>query len=307
MKRLYFVTIILFSTALLVLFVFYNRYANSYKEEQTGSYISRNIDIFNENLSFEKQYALSLSLYASKNKRIKRALETDDQKLALEEIAHFLDEIQGTTGISNIDIQLHTRDLRAFARSWEKGNYKGVKLGGFRKGLVKVKRTKKPFVSIELGKRLNIKAISPILDKNRHFIGSIEIIMDFRNIKKRLQKFDLNALGLLDKKFISIAVDLKDNAQVGKYYVLEKTFPHTLYQRLKRHQEIFSDQKFYHDIDGRIVVLVPMKSVGIEDVGVIALSMRSGQAVSDTLRWEETLPQDTTYQFSHSKREVSIK
>ena len=307
MKRLYFVTIILFSTALLVLFVFYNRYANSYKEEQTRSYISRNIDIFNENLSFEKQYALSLSLYASKNKRIKRALERDDQKLALDEIAHFLDEIESTTGISNIDIQIHTRDLRAFARSWEKGNYKGIKLGSFRKGLVKVKRTKKPFVSIELGKRLNIKAISPILDKDGYFMGSIEIIMDFRNIKKRLQKFDLNALGLLDKKFIDIAVDLKDNVRVGRYYVLEKTFPYALYQRLKRHQEVFGDQKFYHDIEGRIVVLVPMKSVGIEDVGVIALSMRSDQAVSDALHWEETLPQDTTYQFSHSKREVHIK
>ncbi len=307
MKRLYFVTVIFFATGLLVLFVFYNRYANSYQEEQMDRYISKNIDILNENLAFERQYALSLSLYASKNKRIREALRTDDQKLALQEIDRFLREIRDTAGIFNIDIQVHTETLRAFARNWDKSDYKGTELGSFRKGLVRVKQNRKPFVSIELGKRLNIKAISPILDQNGYFMGSIEVIMDFRNIKKRLRKFNMRVLGLLNEKFIDIAVDLRNNVKIGKYYILEKTFPKVLYQRLKRHPKVLDDQKFYHRVEGRIIVLVPMKSVGIEDVGIIALSMRADSMASEIAKSSDPVPNDATYTFEHNKREVHIK
>ena len=307
MKRLYFVTVVFFATGILLLFVFYNRYANSYQEEQIDRYISKNIDILNENLSFEKQYALSLSLYASKNKRISEALRTDNQKIALQEINHFLREIRDTAGISNVDIQVHTETLRAFARNWDKSDYKGTALGSFRKGLVRVKKSKKPFVSIELGKRLNIKAISPIVDQNEHFIGSIEVIMDFKNIKKRLRKFNMRVLGLLDERFIDIAVDLRHNVKIGKYYILEKTFPEQLYQRLKRHPEILDGKKFYHEVEDRIIVLVPMKSVGIEDVGIIALSMRADSMASEIAKSSDPVPNDTTYTFEHNRREVHIK
>jgi len=306
MKRLYFVTVIFFVTALLVLFVFYNRYASSYKEEQIDRYVSKNIDILNENLVFERQYALSLSLYISKNKHIKQALETEDQALALQEIDSFLKEIRNTTGIANIDIQVHTSALRAFARNWDHSNYKGTRLDNFRKGLVRVKESRRPFVSIELGKRLNIKAISPILDEQQ-FVGSIEVIMDFKNIKKRLKKFNLNILGLLDEKFIAIAVDLQHNTRVGKYYLLEKTFPQVLYQKLRKYPQIFDSKHFYHSIEGRIIVLVPMKSVGIEDVGVIALSMPADGAAAELSSAGNTMPNDTAYRFEQSQREVTIK
>lgn len=153
--------VIILLMVLLILFVVYNRYSGYYQEQQTLKYIERNVEILNENLEFEKRYALSLSLYVSKNKAIQKALITSNQKQALNEMHAFLEEIKVATGISNIDVQIHTKTLKALARNWDNSKYLGTQLGGFRKGLVQVKKTKLPLVSIELGKRLNIKASPP--------------------------------------------------------------------------------------------------------------------------------------------------
>lgn len=306
MRNIYLLLTILFTTILLILFVFYNRYSNYYEDEKINAYISKNIEILNENLSFEKRYALSLSLFVAKNENIKKALRENNQKLALSEIEKFLKDMKHSTGISNIDIQIHTKDLRAFARNWDKSDYFGAKLGSFRKGLVRVKKSKKPFVSIELGKRLNIKAISPILDKEGNFIGSIEVIMDFQNIQKRLRKFDLKMLPLLNERFIGIAVDLKNHKKIEGYYVVEKNYPKELYEKLKKNSYIFKDKKFFHIVDNKIIVLVPMLSVGIEDVGVIALCMDAKYSEMDVSKRDIDF-ENESYKFNKNYREVIIR
>jgi len=298
---------IAFITLLLILFVFYNRYRAYYEDEKTDTYISKNIDILNNNLNFEKRYALSLSLFISQNQIIKKALHVNDQSMALKEIAKFTNEIEKSAGISNIEIQVHTKDLEAFARNWDNSNYLGVKLGGFRKGLVKVKKTKEPFVSIELGKRLNIKAISPIFDEKHEFMGSVEIIMNFKNVEKRLKKFDLKMMPLLDKKFIDVAIDLRKNKQIDKYFLVEKEYSEELYDKLLNNSDLFKNDKFYYKIDKKIIVLVPMLSVGIQDVGLIVLCMNAKHNNDYTQPSIDVAEQINRYEFSNSRREVIIK
>ncbi len=300
MKKIYLPLIVLFSTILLILFVFYNRYSNYYKDEQISRYVSKNIEILNENLEFEKRYALSLSLMVSKNNTLKEALKADNKDVALKELELVINEIEQTTH-TKIDIQIHTKDLKAFARSWDRSNYYGADLS-FRRGLKIVKKSQAPFVSIELGKRLNIKAISPIFYKDR-YIGSIEVIMGFAGIKKRLKKFGLTILGLLDKKYIDVAVDLKDNARVANYYVVEKSYPKELFNLLQKNRYILDGKKFYYKIGKDIVAIIPMKSVGIIDVGKIALLMRAEQKQEMTV----AQPSLINYEFKGTKRKVIIK
>ncbi len=300
MKKIYLPLIVLFSTILLILFVFYNRYSNYYKDEQISRYVSKNIEILNENLEFEKRYALSLSLMVSKNNTLKEALKANNRAVALKELELVIKEIEKTTH-TKVDIQIHTKDLKAFARSWDKSNYYGADLS-FRRGLKIVRKSKAPFVSIELGKRLNIKAISPIFDKDR-YIGSIEVIMGFAGIKKRLKKFGLTILGLLDKKYINVAVDLINNPKIGNYYIVEKSYSKELFNLLKNNSYILNGKKFYYQINRSIVAIIPMKSVGIIDVGKIALLMNSEQK-QDFSTMQATL---NNYQFKGKKREVIIK
>lgn len=307
MKKFYIFAIVTFIFTLFVLSLFYNKYSASYEEELRNSYISKNIDILNDNLNTEKRYALSLSLLLSQNENIKTALRNSHQNLALEEIRKITSQIKNSTNIENIDIQIHTKDLKAFARSWETGDYFGVELSSFRKGLVKVKETKKPFASIELGKRLNIKAISPIL-KDSEFIGSIEVIMNFKNIEKRLKKFNLDMLVLLDEKHIDIAVDVKNNQKIGSYYIVEKEFSQELYAILEKNKNFFKDDTFYKIYENRIIAFVPMKSVGIQDVGLIVLSMGTQKDDTYSYSYDNNDFENDIYTFNPSKkREVTIK
>ena len=307
MKKLYMLILFLFAIVLLILLVFYNRYSFAYEEEKSHDYISKNIDILEENLNLEKQYALALSLMISKNKAIQNALVSNNQQLALYEIHKILNDIKTSTKIDNIDIQIHTRDTRAFARNWDTSDYFGVKLDAFRKGLLRVKETKEPFVSVELGKRLNIKAISPIFDEERNFIGSIEVIMDFKNIKKRLKKFNLSMIALLDKKYIDIAVDLKEHKQLGNYFVVEKNYSHGLFEKLEKNSKILLKERFFYKIDDDVIALVPMKSLGIEEVGVIALAIGSVDKVVYTYSLDELTLENSEYIYNANNREVIIK
>ena len=307
MKKIYLFTFISFVTTLVILSLYYNEYSAYYKDEQINAYISKNIDILKENLNFEKQYSLSLSLFISKNSTVKNALLSNNQAIALAEIDNFLQEIKKATSITNIDIQIHTKKLEAFARSWDKSNYLGINLAGFRKGLRQVKKTKKSFVSIELGERLNIKAISPILDNNGNFIGSVEIIMNFENIEKRVKKFDLDMIVLLDKKFEDIAVNLKKNKRIDKYIVVEDKYSKNLLTLLEKHKEIFGKEKFYYKIESKIIVFVPMLNIGIDDIGVIIVSMDMGDNnLNHKIHRTHTFD-NTIYTFNKNKREVIIK
>ncbi|MCF6172194.1 MAG: cache domain-containing protein [Campylobacteraceae bacterium] len=309
MKKIYLLFIALLVFILFVILVFYNIYARSYTQEKINDYISKNVEILNENLDTEKRYALSLSLLISQNPILKEALKKNSQKVALLKIKNILKNIKKSTHTDNIDIQVHTKDLRAFARSWDKSNYFGVKLGSFRKGLVIVKKSKEPFVSIELGKRLNIKAISPILDKNGIFLGSIEVIMDFSNIKKRLKKFNLKMIILLDKKFIHIAVDLKNHKKIDKYYIIGKKFDKKLYTNLVKNLYIFQRKKPYYILGKNIITVLPMKSVGIQDVGFIVLCMSAKQNNPySSYTAQEINQENSIYRFNKAKkRDVIIR
>lgn len=309
MKKIVFIILFTFLILLAGLLAFYSRYSLAYEQEKLSDYVSKSVDIFNDQLNVQKRYALSLSLMMSKNKILKDALGENNQTKALQEMGNILTDIKLSTGIDNIDIQMHTRDLRAFARNWDKSQYLGTPLGSFRKGLVKVKKLQSSFVSIELGKRLNIKAISPILDDKKNFLGSIEVIMDFQNIKARLEQLNMKMLALLEKEYIDIAVDLKKHKMLKDYYVVEKNYSQELFSLLNKNQEVLDNQKFFYEIDSKLITFIPMKSVGIEDVGVIALCIDANQKHNfSPAPTQSILFENQQYKFEQKyKRDVSIK
>ncbi len=305
MKKIYFPLITFFVTILLILFVFYNRYNSDYKEQRVNEAISKNVDILYENLSYEKMYAQSLAIMLSKDNTIIKSLKENNQKLALKRLKEFLQELKISANIDYIDIQIHTKDLKAFARSWDSRNYFGESLKSFRKGLVKVAKTKKSFVSIELGKRLNIKAISPIFE-NTNYIGSIEVISSFKGLKKHLKKFDLAILGLLEKKYLKIAIDLKNNQKIDNFVVIEKQFNKELFKILQNNTQIFKKDRFFYNINNKIITILPMKNIGLDDIGLIVLMMPSLTNLQ-SFPSRDYEKENREYQFNKSSRKVIIK
>lgn len=202
----------------LISFTFYIL-LNINNQKRLISNLENSLIITKNLLEEEKRYALSLSILLSQDEELITAYKNNNREKAFYVINK---KINGLKKLQNslFEVQIHTKDLSTYLRSWDFSK-KDIPLSSFREGLVKVKKEKKPLVSIELGKRLNIKAISPII-KNNEFIGSIEVIIGFNYLEKELKDKGYNLDIFLNKKYLNIATTLKNNPKIGKYVLVNK-------------------------------------------------------------------------------------
>ncbi|PHO16172.1 hypothetical protein CPH92_03070 [Malaciobacter marinus] len=165
----------------------------------------------------QKRYALSLSILLSEDKEIVNSFLNNNRVETFNVVNRKIKTLKKLQN-SNLEVQIHNKDLSTYLRSWDL-SIKDIPLSSFRKGLVKVKEEKKPIVSIELGKRLNIKAISPIKN-NGKYIGSLEVIVGFKYLTKQLKQKGSTLYVLLNKKYLNIATNLKDNPKIDNYLLV---------------------------------------------------------------------------------------
>ena len=168
-------------------------------------------------LEEEEQHALSLSVLLSQDKTFLEAFYQNNREKAFEVINEKINSLKKLQGY-NFEVQVHNKNLHTYLRSWDY-SIKDVPLAFFRKGLVLVKEQKKPLVCIEIAKRLNIKAISPII-KNGQFEGSIEVIESFEHLRKKLAEHGYALFILLNKKYLNITTSLKGHPIVSNKFIL---------------------------------------------------------------------------------------
>lgn len=189
----------------------------SYSKKQTLQSLDNALFLTRNLLEEEQQHALSLSVLLSQDKTFLEAFYSNDRKKAFEILQQKITSLKKLQGY-NFEVQVHDENLHTYLRSWDY-SVQGVPLASFRKGLVRVKKSKKPLVSIEVGKRLNIKAISPIM-KDGAFKGSIEVIENFEHLRKTLAEHGYALYILLNQKYLNIATRLKDNPTVLHKFLL---------------------------------------------------------------------------------------
>ncbi|NVJ53765.1 MAG: hypothetical protein HWD90_08705 [Campylobacteraceae bacterium] len=211
--------IILFITSFFVVLIFYflnnlNNSNNLLNKLENSLTTTKNL--FEE----QKRYALSLAILLSEDKEIINSFKKQDRQESFEIVNRKIKSLKQLQD-SNFEIQIHNKNLTTYLRSWDI-NIKDVPLASFRQGLVKVKESKQPLVSIELGKRLNIKAISAIIEDNK-YLGSIEAIIDFEYLSKELKKKGYKLFVLLNKKYLNIANELKNNDKISNYILVNNT------------------------------------------------------------------------------------
>ena len=211
--------IVFIFTAIVLLFSFYFVYTLklSYAQKEIVQSLDNALFLTRNLLEEEQQHALSLSLLLSQDKTFLEAFYKNDRKNAFDIISQKIESLRKLQGYS-FEVQVHDKNLHTYLRSWDY-SIKDVPLASFRKGLVLVKERKRPLVSIEVGKRLNIKAISPIM-KNGSFEGSIEVIENFEHLRKTLAEHGYALLILLNKKYLNIATTLQQHPIVFNQFVL---------------------------------------------------------------------------------------
>ncbi|QDM01068.1 cache domain-containing protein [Aliarcobacter butzleri] len=272
MNKTYKNFIFLFIVVISTLLYFLNKYNNIIEQNEIDIFVSNQVELVQQELTNQKNQALSLAILFSKNQNIIDNLEQDKPKELKKEILKLLEIIKTYSNQNNLQIQIHTKDLKVFVRSWEDKD-SGLSLESFRKGLVKVKETKEPYVSNELGKRFNIKAIAPIFNKNGEYIGTIEVIMDYSDLKNRLKYMGIDIIALLEKEYLQIAKSHQNSEFLYDYVVIEDEYDKSFFDFLLSNKEYLSNKKFYYENKNKIITQIPLGDVDKQSIGLLMIRL----------------------------------
>jgi hypothetical protein len=149
-----------------------------------------------------------------------------------------------------IRAQVITAEYNIFARSWD-DVYAGMPLGDYRQDLLYVQKSASPRTSIEIGRRLGIKATVPIY-MNGTFIGFVEVIDFFESMTNYFRGMGIDLYVMLDIKHFNQAVLMQENLIVNEHIVsnINYNFSHiqTLgaidFKRLKANKVVEKDGKY---------------------------------------------------------------
>ncbi|MCT7553599.1 cache domain-containing protein [Aliarcobacter butzleri] len=270
MNKTYKNFIFLFVVVISTLLYFLNKYNNIIEQNEIDIFVSNQVELVQQELTNQKNQALSLAILFSKNQNIIDNLEQNKPKELKKEILKLLEIIKTYSNQNNLQVQIHTKDLKVFVRSWEDKD-SGLSLESFRKGLVKVKETKEPYVSNELGKRFNIKAIAPIFNKSGEYIGTIEVIMDYSDLKNRLKYMGIDIIALLEKEYLQIAKSHQNSAFLYDYVVIEDEYDKSFFDFLLSNKEYLSNKKFYYENKNKIITQIPLGDVDKQSIGLLMI------------------------------------
>lgn len=312
MNKTYKKFILSFIIIFITLLYFLYKYNNKVEQNQVDILVSNRVEIVQNELTNQKNHALSLAILFSKNQNVISFLEKNKPNELKKELLKSLENIKNYTNINNIQIQVHTKDLKVFVRSWEDKDV-GLSLESFRKGIVKVKETQEPFVSNELGKRFNIKAISPIFNEKDEYIGSIEVIVDYSDLKNRLKYMGIDVITLLKKEYLPIATYYQEYNMLDDFVVIQNDYDKKFYDYLALNKEYLSNEQFYYKNKNKIITQIPLGDIDSKSVGVLMISFDKNEQNFNYLpKYEymgEINAKDTNFKnhLLKEKKEIIIK
>lgn len=225
------ILLLIFLPILIVIFYFLHSLDKKLAHNQILKNLEQSYFLLEEVVNDQAKLAQSIAFGLSVDEIIINSLKNHKPDDAYNFLLERVSKIKQNLLIPNLLIQIHTKELKSFVRNWDK-NGSGVALEAFREGLKLVKETKRPISGIELGKRLNIKAIVPIFD-DKQYLGSIEAIFDFEGLEKKLAQFEIIPIVLLEKDLINIAVDEKDKPEINGYKLINQACKKECFYELK--------------------------------------------------------------------------
>lgn len=249
-------------------FLIYRANHNLYIEDAKNS-VESVLGLTQELISHEKQLALSIALMLSQNETLKEGYLKNDRALLFETLQSEISKIKHYLQIETLEVQLHTKEAKAYVRSWDFNDY-GDDLSTFRKGITLLHQTKMPLVAIELGKRLNIKALCPIYAKNE-FIGSLEIIISFDEVAQKLNAKKINFVILMDKELLEIGEWMKELTQIDNYVIVSNSCPSGCINALNAIISTTTLEKGFARSNDALFGFTPLFDIEAKQVGYIGI------------------------------------
>jgi len=189
------------------------------------------LNILNNKIKNEKSKAFNFAYSLSQNEKLKQAILEKNTTQGYDILKQYMNTLETFNG-SKIHAQIVLTDFIIFARSWD-NIYAGMPLGDYRTDLDYFKTHKTPRTSIEIGRRLGIKATVPIYDEVGLLLGFVEVISFFESLTEFFSSIGIDLYVLMNEKHLDIAVLMRDNLVIDEYVVANRTYSHTHVGTLK--------------------------------------------------------------------------
>lgn len=189
------------------------------KQEFTDRVHTVLLNILNKQIENEKARAFNSAFALSQNDTLQKALKNNNAQKAYKILQTHMTTLETYSG-SRIQIQILSKDLTIFARSWDNSDA-GVNVAPYRPDLAEMKKTLKPHLAYEAARRFVLIASIPIVD-NKQCIGFVEVIQRFDSLEDYFAQYDIEFMALLDDKYKNQAVLLKESPRIKNMIVANK-------------------------------------------------------------------------------------
>lgn len=221
---LFFITILLIG----IVFFYFN---SQVKEQKLDSVLDQCTIALEKKLKSEKMSALEMALTLSKNQHLIDALENMDEERGYAILSDIMKTIQKHTG-RYIRAQILTSEYTIFARSWD-DVYAGMPLEDYRQDLYYFQTHATPRTSIEVGRRLGIKATVPLFKEGR-FLGFFEVIDFFESVTDYFRALGIDLYVLLDYQYYDRAILMQGNLVLHNHIIANINYNFSNLQTLKK-------------------------------------------------------------------------
>jgi methyl-accepting chemotaxis protein len=189
-----------------------------YKQEDSNLHT-----VFDDLLQNKESIGLTNAIDIAENYFVVKALQDNNRAIAIKGLNDLSKKFKENTYLHNIKIHIHDENIKSFLRVWKPEKF-GDDLSGFRKTIVQIKKEKKPFVAIELGRAgLVLRGLAPVSDEEDKYLGSVEFMQGLNSIVQSARKnYGIDVAILLKNDYLNIATDLKDAPKIGNFTLAVK-------------------------------------------------------------------------------------
>lgn len=241
--------IFVFFLLFILMFIVFFYFNTQVKEQKLDTVLDQCTIALEKKLRDEKMSALEIAITLSKNKALVDALENEDEELGYTVLSDIMKAIQTSTS-RYIRAQIITSDYTVFARSWD-DIYAGMPLEDYRQDLYYFQTHSAPRTSIEIGRRLGIKATVPVYHDGK-LLGFFEVIDFFESVTSYFRAMGIDLYVLLDYKHYERAILMQENlllqnnivANINYNFSNIQTLQNIDFKRLQANRILHQDNKY---------------------------------------------------------------
>jgi len=233
--------------------------------------------------------SLTNAITLSQDHYVIQGLLTGNRDYTLRGLQKLQRDLHAYTDFKTMKVHVHTADIRSFVRAWKPNKY-GDDLSGFRKTLVHLKQTRKPFAAIEVGRAgLSLRGLAPVLDDDSRYLGSVEVLQGIEPlVKKAAQERHYDLVLLMKADLLDIATSLAGAPRVGDYVLAMK--PEAVNRQLLAELERLGvDHAGRIDTEHFVGTVLPLKDFRGQEVGYLVVAKERAAVIQVVMELESGL------------------